>query len=68
MFNDYFCAMNIKKKLPIVGGGGCVGRGEVQLQYLLGYPSLLLGHPSNIHTCMLCVYIELLIFLYYMFV
>ena len=58
MNNNIFCKMNIKKVIHWGVGGGVSGNGgncpilflEVQLQYLLEYPSILLGYPSNIHT------------------
>ena len=56
MFNNNFFEMNIKK---VTLGGGPVGRVGIVLisswncdyQYLLVYPSILLGYPSNIYTC-----------------
>ena len=38
------------KKLSTGEGPGEMG--EVQLQYLLGYPGILLWYPSNNHTFM----------------
>ena len=54
------------KKLFTEGGLGEWGNRpnyilEVQFQYLLGYPSILLGYPSNNHTlCLLLVIYVLL--------
>ena len=54
MLNNNFYEMNIKK----VGHRGGLGEGIVLIsswnsncQYLLGYPSILLGYLSYIHTC-----------------
>ena len=45
MSNNNFCEMNIKQVTYRGGLGNC------NYQYLLGYTSILLGYPSNIHTC-----------------
>ena len=54
MFNNIFYEMNIKRVIHLGGEGEWRNRHnfflEVYLQYLLGYPSLLLWYQSNIHT------------------
>ena len=55
MFNNIFCEININK---VIHWGGGLGEWEnrpnffleVKFQYLLVYPSTLVGYPSNIHT------------------
>ena len=50
MFNKKFCEMKGKK---VIHWGGCPNCFlEVFFWYLLGYPSILLGYPSNNRTFM----------------
>ena len=51
MFNYIFCEMNIKKVIHRVGAI-LISSWKCILQYLLGYQSILLGYPSNIHSFM----------------
>ena len=55
MFNKNFCEIKGKKVIHWAGGLGEWGSRpncflEVQFQYLLGYPSILLRYQSNNHT------------------
>ena len=52
MFNKIFCEIYIKKVSHLEWRNHPNSFLEVELQYLLGYPSILLAYPSNIHTFM----------------
>ena len=72
MFYNIFSERKGKKVVHLGGAGrGCSNFFlEVELQYLLLYPSILLGYPRNIHTfmpsiCSWCVIINFSIIIIY---
>ena len=68
IFNNIFCEIKGKKDIYWEGGGSWGELGnrpnyvlEVKFQYLLGYPSILLGYSNNNHTLCLLLVIYVLV-------